>query len=82
MTTDNLDFRHHSYKDMRQVGCLSRGSGLTGELVSSAPIPDMACLRLMLPGHQLVAPPSDARTGEGLGLPAGATPITDAFPLS
>lgn len=36
VTTDNLDFRHHSYKDMRQVGCLFPGS----ELVSSAPIPD------------------------------------------
>ena len=23
VTTDDLDFRHHNYKDMRQVGCLS-----------------------------------------------------------
>lgn len=23
VTTDDLDFRHHSYKDMRQVGCSS-----------------------------------------------------------
>ena len=27
MTTDDLDFRHHNYKDMRQVGCLSSGWG-------------------------------------------------------
>lgn len=25
VTTDNLDFRHHSYKDMRQVGGSSQG---------------------------------------------------------
>lgn len=23
VTTDDLDFRHHNYKDMRKVGCLS-----------------------------------------------------------